>query len=87
MLQSVQFSPMNNVGQEIVVLQSVVDVDLFIIDGQRASLDTALLHLNTLVGEIGYCDEKCILRILQQDARETLVQKHRECARPPSALS
>ena len=35
--------PVNYVGQEVVVFQSVVDVNLFIVDSQSASLNAAFL--------------------------------------------
>ena len=39
---------MNDVGQEIVVLESIVDVDLLVVDRQRSGFDAALLEINKI---------------------------------------
>lgn len=40
------FLPVNDVGQEIIVFESVVDVDFLVVDGQRSRFDAALLKFD-----------------------------------------
>ena len=48
--------PMDDVGEEVVVLEPVVDADLLVVDGQRPRVDATLL-------------QKCITYIHSNDLR------------------